>query len=121
MPVLRVSLGSAERRRRGCAGDGVDGAEQVADRCGGQIEGRSRSRDDVTAGARECDGLAVDGEAVGGRDRWRQCAQLGGRRRSTARIAAPVTVLLVKAEGVPRRSSAVAPVTAAAVTFDFVE
>ena len=84
VPVLRVSLGSAERRGRGCAGDGVDGTEQVADRGGGQIEGRSRSRDDVTAGARECDGLAVDGEAVGGRDRGRQCAQFGGRRRSTA-------------------------------------
>ncbi len=36
-------------------------------------------------------------------------------------IAVPVTVLLVKAEGVPRKSLAFAPATAAAVIVDFVE
>ena len=36
-------------------------------------------------------------------------------------IAAPVTVLLVKAAGVPRRSSAVAPVMAAVETLDLLE
>ncbi len=41
--------------------------------------------------------------------------------RAAPGIAAPVTVLLVKAVAVPRRSLAVAPVIAAAVTLDFAE